>query len=718
MQCGSVRLRMTGCFRSLAGNLRFYSVGRFEKIEKIKRKKKPPSALPPHLNALMKEWPKTLEEEVKAQTEALSEYLKECDNNWAELESRGLGLGDLTYEKIHYDPIEGAILELIRPQRDAALGYMKSFRSGVPVVLCDGNSLNKLVECIIKWTSFDKISLRIMNLNQITRFEKSEAGAKFAIIPSIEKGSIQSLQSFLENKTFDDKPGRRLLDYAFRAKVMPSIHNDPRRSGDCPENFNSTQRLAVNCALNNKRPFLCIQGPPGTGKTKVLAEIVRQLKEKKKKVLVLAPTHVAVNNALKYTKEAILRDKIKQSRLAIFDFDNERTDRYRLQPEDEDDICHADTLDEAIKNNPKYSMLKEGSEDLHNDDSENSVSKAERKKRVNDWKRMKDAILMEVYREQQVIFCTLSSSTVRKLSKFGWHPDIIVIDEAAQCTEPATWAAIIHAPRCILVGDFQQLPTIVISKAAIEKKLHVSLMERLIMEFSNCNIRVLLDRQYRMNEKIMQWSSEHFYDGLLKAGESVKDQRLSDICQMPENHSLNEPLIMLNTALMKDDKNTNKLAEKTVRKSRINYAEARLVVQYYNILCSVGVNLEDIAIITPYYEQVMLIRAMINNRLVRVHSVDAFQGQENEVVIFSMVRHNENRALGFLAEERRMNVAVTRAKRQFVLIGSSWMMSRDKNLKSLYKTIQTTGKIYDPNDLNSYAIELQDHLDKVARELR
>ena len=87
----------------------------------------------------------------------------------------------------------------------------------------------------------------------------------------------------------------------------------------------------------------------------------------------------------------------------------------------------------------------------------------------------------EVYKEQQVIFCTLSSSTVRKLSKFGWHPDIIVIgrfgqnsfffdfcqnsDEAAQCTEPATWAAIIHAPRCILVGDFQQLPTIVISKA-------------------------------------------------------------------------------------------------------------------------------------------------------------------------------------------------------------------------------------------------------------
>ncbi|VDM71700.1 unnamed protein product [Strongylus vulgaris] len=137
------------------------------------------------------------------------------------------------------------------------------------------------------------------------------------------------------------------------------------------------------------------------------------------------------------------------------------------------------------------------------------------------WKILKSGSFQDAYKKRLVIFCTLTSSAVQRLAQVNWHPDVIIIDEAAQASEPVAWAAIVQARRCVLAGDHAQLPSTILSTEAHKGGLHVSLMERLAKEFSNANINQLLTTQYRMNENIMQWSSHEFYDSRLIASEAV-----------------------------------------------------------------------------------------------------------------------------------------------------------------------------------------------------
>ncbi|KIH49226.1 hypothetical protein ANCDUO_20700 [Ancylostoma duodenale] len=259
-----------------------------------------------------------------------------------------------------------------------------------------------------------------------------------------------------------------------------------------------------------------------------------------------------------------------------------------------------------------------------------------------------------------------------------------VVDEAAQATEPVTWAAVVQAKRCILAGDHAQLPSTILSQEALKGNLHVSLMERLVNEFSKANINQLLTVQYRMNEKIMRWSSQQFYESRLVASEEVSNITLSDISMVESSSAINNPLIMINTDLISKNA-SNSYKEVQSQMSYKNPGEAELVIRYLRILKSIGVPGREIAVISPYYAQVATIREMLAGTDVTANTVDSFQGQEREVVVFSMVRHNEERSIGFLQNEKRLNVAITRAKRQFVLIGSARMMGRDRNLRTLLR---------------------------------
>uniref|UniRef100_A0A1I7X1Q5 AAA_12 domain-containing protein n=1 Tax=Heterorhabditis bacteriophora TaxID=37862 RepID=A0A1I7X1Q5_HETBA len=198
-------------------------------------------------------------------------------------------------------------------------------------------------------------------------------------------------------------------------------------------------------------------------------------------------------------------------------------------------------------------------------------------------------------------------------------------------------------------------------------------MERLSKEFDSANINHLLTVQYRMNSKIMRWSSDQFYNSLLTADESVANITLSDISNISSNHSFIYIICIW---------------------------EVKLVTRYLEFLQKIGVQEKDIGIITPYYAQVEIIREKILGSQIVVNTVDAFQGQEKEVIIFSMVRHNPERSLGFLREERRLNVAITRARRQFVLIGSARMTERNKCLKKLFTNIKRNGIVVNPTDMD------------------
>ncbi|KIH50435.1 hypothetical protein ANCDUO_19486 [Ancylostoma duodenale] len=226
-------------------------------------------------------------------------------------------------------------------------------------------------------------------------------------------------------------------------------------------------------------------------------------------------------------------------------------------------------------------------------------------------------------------------------------------------------------------------------------------MERLVNEFSKANINQLLTVQYRMNEKIMQWSSQQFYESRLVASEEVSNITLSDISMVESSSAINNPLIMINTDLIPKNASSS-YKEVQSQMSYKNPGEAELVIRYLHVLKSVGVPGSEIAVISPYYAQVATIREMLAGTDVTANTVDSFQGQEREVVVFSMVRHNEERSIGFLENEKRLNVAITRAKRQFVLIGSARMMGRDRNLRTLLRTIQKLGKVYGPSVVESF----------------
>ena len=193
----------------------------------------------------------------------------------------------------------------------------------------------------------------------------------------------------------------------------------------------------------------------------------------------------------------------------------------------------------------------------------------------------------------------------------------------------------------------------------------------------------MLVEQYRMNELIMQWSSHELYHDRLVAHGSVASATLGDLGKFPPE--ITSPLLFVDTAgaLMYEEVEDSK----GITESKFNYGETDLVVQVVNELLTEGISCEHIGVISPYSAQVTEIRKALRKdgqlRGIEVSTVDGFQGREKEIIIISMVRSNPTNTIGFLSNERRMNVAVTRAKKLCVLIGDSATVGKNTFLKSL-----------------------------------
>ncbi|VDO34528.1 unnamed protein product [Haemonchus placei] len=631
--------------------------GRYAKLQK---RKDPLASYPPEFRAKLKEWPKLLQAEIDESVSHLKE-LREVSDLPA-LEDRGLLLGNLRLVSDDLHPITGRTVVLRRAPSLNGPDRSKIFRTGAPVTIRDAKTLREIAECVMLASSRKEIKIKIRPSSGSRHLD---GDTEYMLTMSQSSGAMHSVQDFfLQNKVVDT-PGVDLLGYAFRAKNMPSIHND-RMIADLSDELNESQRRAVSAALNKKRPFVTIQGPPGTGKTRVVAEIVRQLLRRKMKTLVCAPSNVAT-------------DKVMSEVIRLLDSE-------KLENIDPDDlmqgmISDAETIEEAITSNDKYPELCDMFDKMNSPIDEEDRGKMKKEANKLKWK-----IIKESYKKRLAIFCTLTSSAIQRLAQKlnGELQPNFLADEAAQASEPVAWAAVVQAKRCILAGDHAQLPSTILSLDARKGNLDVSLMERLAKEFSNTNINQLLTVQYRMNEKIMQWSSTEFYESRLVAAEEVSQITLSDISFIPSDSPLNIPLLMINTDLAKED-GKHLFRELSSQMSFKNPGEAALVIRYVDVLKSIGISGKEIAVISPYYAQVAAIRSIINATDVSVNTVDSFQGQEREVVVFSMVRHNPEQVIGFLQNERRLNVAITRAKRQFVLIGSARMMKKNRHLRSLLR---------------------------------
>jgi predicted DNA helicase len=280
---------------------------------------------------------------------------------------------------------------------------------------------------------------------------------------------------------------------------------------------------------------------------------------------------------------------------------------------------------------------------------------------INDARKLEDRAVERILDGAAFLCATLTGLNPEVLGNRVF--DLVVIDEACQTPEPACWIAIGRAKRVVLAGDHCQLPPTVLSLEAERKGLAVSLMERLVARYGPAITR-RLKVQYRMHEAIAGFSAAEFYESDLIADETVMLHLLRDLPGVNAEPITETAVEYIDTAGAAYD-------EEEVNDSRRNPQEAALVGRKVQGLLAAGLAPEQMAVIAPYSAQVKLLRDLLPVPGLEIDSVDGFQGREKEAVVVSMVRSNPEGDVGFLADVRRTNVALTRARRKLIVIGDS-----------------------------------------------
>jgi len=251
----------------------------------------------------------------------------------------------------------------------------------------------------------------------------------------------------------------------------------------------------------------------------------------------------------------------------------------------------------------------------------------------------------------------------------------ILMDEAAQTTELSALVPLAHvrADRLVLVGDHCQLPATALSLEAEMRGLTLSMFQRLV---SRGMPSVFLDTQFRMHPRIAEHSSRAFYESKLQSGVSPEMRLPPAGFDWP---CPSEGIALIDTRCSPD------FAEDRNGQSWCNPGEAVLITQILaSVLHARELQPSQIGIVTPYQGQVRTLRRLIrqyidlpNPRDLLVASVDAFQGRERDLILFSAVRSNPRGRVGFLADWRRLNVMITRARRGLVIVGDAWTLRAD-----------------------------------------
>jgi ATP-dependent RNA/DNA helicase IGHMBP2 len=425
--------------------------------------------------------------------------------------------------------------------------------------------------------------------------------------------------------------------------------------------LNPSQNEAVMQILTAK-DVAVVHGPPGTGKTTTLVEAIKQLAKRESPILVCAPSNPATD---------LLTERLAKVGLNVVRIGN-------ISRVDEDLLKH--TIEGILDDRPEMKEVKkmkiEAAQLFRQADKftrnfgakereERRESRNEAKTLMQQARMLEDYVIEKILTEADVIGCTLVSAMNRYIEKKKFHT--VVIDEAAQALEPASWIPICKAEKVILAGDPFQLPPTVKSMEAAKGGLSVTLLEKAVDRLEKVQ---LLNVQYRMHELIMGFSNQEFYNNQLKAADFVAKWTLT-----MADGSDTRPVEFIDTAGCGFDEKVN---PETL--SSYNPEEYFVLRQHLdNLLTLASPDVRpSIAIISPYREQVQFIQEHIKKDFdhypdddITVDTIDSFQGQERDVVYITLVRSNPDGEIGFLKDTRRMNVAMTRAKKKLVVIGDS-----------------------------------------------
>jgi regulator of nonsense transcripts 1 len=444
-------------------------------------------------------------------------------------------------------------------------------------------------------------------------------------------------------------------DLVSSAQRPPEIHGQKIR----PVNLkgmllDDSQAEAIETAVGQR--LTMIQGPPGTGKTHTAVHLLSALIEMGRgPILACAESNVAVDNLL----EGLLDLDVKAIRLG--------------RPVKVRESLREATLDAQVSRHPKQdeiAFIREETEGMRSKlhdlkGKDKGLAHRDINKNYREIRELEQRITDDVLASAQVLCTTNIGAGHFTLANRKFS--IVLIDEATQATEPSALVPIVKGARqLILVGDHRQLPPTVTSRSAEEGGLDIPLFERLL---SNGLPAHMLTTQYRMHPTIREFPSSRFYENKLEDGCSSSDRPPVAGFLWPD---WDKPVAFVPV-------HGSEIEEES-GSSRSNMDEAAIVVQVVNDLLAPGdLTPEDIGVISPYAGQVRLIRSMVDDVIegLEVKSVDGYQGREKEIIVLSTVRANDAGKVGFLSNYRRLNVALTRAKRGLIVIGDDRTLRND-----------------------------------------
>lgn len=511
---------------------------------------------------------------------------------------------------------------------------------------------------------------------------------------------------------------RRLRDVMLLGRQKPQGSEPAEISEWFNADLNPSQQQAVKEALAC-RDYHLIQGPPGTGKTMTAIEIIQQAARQGDKVLATADSNVAVDNLVERLADTpteairvghpvrvspLLRDHTLDYRV-LEHSDYQKAQKLRGKAENlknkQDEYIHPSGRYRRGMNNEQIKELArkgKGSRGVSPDKIKSMARWLELQDEIDEIydeiHSLEDKAVDDLLDSADVICSTNSTagSEVMEDREF----DLVVVDEATQATEPATLIPLLKGEKVILIGDHKQLPPTVKNQQAADEGLDRSLFERLIEEQGK-EFWSLLKVQYRMHDDIMDFSSDKFYDNRLESSEDVAAHTLADLGVEPEQISgINDrafqsehPVVYLDTVEMKA-----KEKSRADSPSYYNPVEAEIVSDLATRAMDLGLDSEDIGIISPYKDQIDELENKNLPEELEIKTVDGFQGREKELIILSLVRSNDSNNIGFLRDLRRLNVSITRARRKLIIAGDSSTICSHEVYGDLVEYIKERGFYY------------------------
>jgi ATP-dependent RNA/DNA helicase IGHMBP2 len=537
-------------------------------------------------------------------------------------------------------------------------------RFGVPAALfSQHDAKNNRIEGIISYQGANQLKLTV-HTDELPEWSRD---GKLGVDLLFDDNSYDEMNQALKtaaNAVEHKKFGRliRILTGievpTFDANVEPFTSNT----------LNTVQLQAVNKILQAE-DLAIVHGPPGTGKTTTLVQAITEIWHRtKQKILVTAPSNTAVD---------LLSEKLAAAGLNVLRVGN---------PVRVSESLMSLTLDARSAAHPSIKEVKKLRKQANEfrdmaHKYKRNFGRAEREQRkalfdaaykiIKDIANIEQYVTEDIIEKANVITATLVGANHYTVKRQEYHT--VVIDEAGQSLEPAAWIPILKGQKVILAGDHFQLPPTVKSNEALRNGLAETLLEKNVTLHPEAV--TLLQVQYRMNTEIMGFPSREFYEGKLVADASVATRRL---------FADDQPVEFLDTAGCGFE-------EKLDGTSTTNPEEASLLVKHLIHLTEKllqqkkPADFPSIAIISPYRQQIVTLQEMIDGasalKAVRhrlfINTIDSFQGQERDAVYISLTRSNSNGEIGFLADTRRMNVAMTRARKKLVVIGDSATLSQN-----------------------------------------